>query len=110
MTKTARSQPHVQTKLPEASTKKRWTQSPFEIIVYFFTLATPLFELPQAIEIYHNHSAQDVSLWTWGFFCIDNLVWIVYALRKRLWPLLLTSILYEIIEIVIFAGILAYRS
>lgn len=77
--------------------------------VYFFTFATPLFELPQLVEIYAHHSAQDVSLWTWGFFCIDNLVWIIYALRQRIRPLLLTSILYEVIEIAILIGILRYR-
>lgn len=81
----------------------------FDILAYFFTFATPLFEVPQAIEIFANQSAQDVSLWTWGFFCIDNIVWIVYAWRRKLWLLLITSILYEAVEIAILVGILIYR-
>lgn len=78
-------------------------------VVYLFTFATPLFELPQAIEIYTHHSAHDVSPWTWGFFCLDNLVWFIYATRKRILPLALTSVLYEIIELTILVGALAYR-
>lgn len=81
----------------------------FEYVVYIFTIVTPLLETPQALEIYMRHSARDVSPWTWGFFCIDNLVWIVYAARKHWWPVLLTSTLYEIIEVSIFIGILLYR-
>ncbi|HSW74330.1 MAG TPA: hypothetical protein VLG16_00510 [Candidatus Saccharimonadales bacterium] len=88
---------------------KKKVREPLDYFVYFFTFATPLFELPQAVEIYSRHSAQDVSLWTWGFFCIDNLVWIIYALHKKIRPLVITSILYEIIELAILIGILTYR-
>jgi uncharacterized protein with PQ loop repeat len=81
----------------------------FDYMLYFFAVATPLFEIPQAYDIYSNHSAANVSLVTWGFFCIDNLVWIVYAWRKRLIPVLLTSLLYELLEIAIVLGIILYR-
>lgn len=80
-----------------------------DYLVYFFTFATPLFELPQLIEIYTNQSAQDVSMWTWAFFCLDNLVWIAYALRRKLWPVLITSALYEVFEVGILLGIILYR-
>lgn len=91
---------HLQTKKPHDS---------LDLLVYFFTFATPLFEVPQVLEIYLRHSAQDVSIWTWAFFCIDNIVWIAYALRKRIMPVLITSILYEIFELAIFIGILIYK-
>jgi uncharacterized protein with PQ loop repeat len=80
----------------------------FDYVVYFFGVATPLFELPQLWQIYSHHAAKDVSLTTWAFFCIDNFVWMAYAWRKRAWPLLLTSILYEIIEAAIVIGVLMY--
>jgi uncharacterized protein with PQ loop repeat len=83
-------------------------KDPFDYVIYFFTVATPLFEIPQAYIIYTNHNAQDVSIYSWGFFLIDNLVWIVYALHHKLKPLLFTSILYFIIELVIVIGIFKY--
>jgi uncharacterized protein with PQ loop repeat len=80
----------------------------FDYIVYFFTIATPLFELPQAYAIYANGSAEDVSLLTWSFFLIDNLVWIIYAIKRRVTPLLVTTALYLLIELVIVIGIILY--
>jgi uncharacterized protein with PQ loop repeat len=80
----------------------------FDYIVYFFTIATPLFELPQAYAIYANRSAEDVSLLTWSFFLLDNLVWIIYAMKRRVLPLLITTILYLIIEAVVVVGIILY--
>lgn len=81
----------------------------FDYIVYFFTIATPLFELPQAYAIYANRSAEDVSLLTWSFFLIDNFVWIIYALKRKVIPLLVTTALYLILEIIIVVGIILYR-
>lgn len=80
-----------------------------DYLVYFFTFATPLFEVPQLLEIYARHSAQDVSIWTWAFFCVDNIVWIIYAARKRLIPVLITSVLYEIFEVSILIGVIIYK-
>jgi uncharacterized protein with PQ loop repeat len=83
-------------------------RQPFDYIIYLFTFATPLFELPQAYDIYSNHSAANVSTLTWSFFVVDNLVWIVYAARKRLWPVLISSVLYLLIESSVVVGILRY--
>lgn len=80
----------------------------FDYIVYFFTIATPLFELPQAHAIYTGQSAEDVSLLTWGFFLLDNFVWIIYALKRRIIPLLVTTAIYLIVELVIVVGIIMY--
>ena len=80
-----------------------------DYIVYIFTFVTPLFELPQAIEIFANKSAQDVSVWTWGFFCIDNLVWIAYGIKYKIKPVLISSILFEIIEVATLVGVLMYK-
>lgn len=87
---------------------KRGRRDSFTFILYFFTVATPLFEIPQAVTIYSNHSAKDVSFLTWSFFIIDNLVWMAYGYRKKMKPLVITSILYLIIEIVVVIGIVTY--
>ena len=81
----------------------------FDYTIYFFVIATPLFEIPQAFTIFHTKTADGVSLSTWGFFCIASTVWAVYALREKLVPVFITSILYLVIESTIVAGILYYR-
>lgn len=80
----------------------------FDYLVYFFMVATPLFELPQVWDIYSNKSAQDVSLITWGFFFVANIAWIVYAVRNKLLPLLIAYSLYLVTEGLIVVGILLY--
>jgi uncharacterized protein with PQ loop repeat len=88
--------------------QKKKQKSPFDYVVYFFMVATPLFELPQVIAIYGNKSAENVSLFTWAFFCLSSAVWIWYSVRNKLYPLIIAYSLYVGIEAAIVAGILLY--
>lgn len=78
-------------------------------IVYFFAFAAPVFELPQLITIYSNHSAKNVSVLTWGFFAVASFTWLLYALRHKLKPVMVSYFLFTIIESATFVGILLYR-
>lgn len=89
---------------------KKKPKTPFDYLVYFFMVATPLFELPQAISIYQNKNAESVSVYTWVFFFIASIVWAFYALRNKLFPLVITYVLYIIIEGGIVVGIFLYNS
>lgn len=89
--------------------KHRKAKQPFDYVVYFFMIATPLFELPQLYSIYSTQDASGVSVFTWGFFLLASIVWFVYALKKRLLPLIVTNSLYFVIELVIVAGIFMYQ-
>jgi uncharacterized protein with PQ loop repeat len=98
---------HKHHNLPHIHLKK--SRDPFDYVVYAFSFITPLFELPQLWEIYSNHSAENVSLTTWVFFCVDNLVWMIYGFRKKEWPIFLTSAIYQVFEVAIVIGILLYN-
>jgi uncharacterized protein with PQ loop repeat len=87
---------------------KKKPKEPFDFVVYFFTVATPLFELPQAIAIYSAKSAENVAMPTWIFFLFADVVWIIYAIRNRLLPLVIMYIIYLAVEIAIVAGIIIY--
>lgn len=80
----------------------------YDMLVYFFALTTPLFELPQAYLIYSNRDADNVSAATWIYFSIASLVFLTYAVKRRITPLILAYSLYLLIEIVIVAGIIRY--
>ncbi len=86
--------------------KKR---EPFDFVVYFFMVATPLFELPQVYTIYVNKSADGVSILTWGFFLLASVVWFRYAIKRRLLPLMVSNSLYFVIELFIVTGIVMYQ-
>lgn len=87
---------------------RKKSKDSFDYVLYVFMIATPLFELPQAWKIYSTQSAADVSLITWGFFVLSNVAWIIYAIRNKLTPLIITYCMYMVIEISIVAGILFY--
>src|SRR5687767_1051575 len=79
-----------------------------DYLVYFFMIATPLFELPQAIAIYTAKSAENVSLITWVFFFMASIVWIGYGWRNKLVPVMVTYSLYFVMEAIIIFGIVKY--
>lgn len=79
-----------------------------DYILYFFMIATPLFEIPQAWAIYSTQNAGGVSLWTWLFFFFSSFAWITYAIRHKILALFVTYALYMVLELVIVTGILLY--
>lgn len=88
---------------------RKQQKTAFDYFVYFFVIATPLFELPQAYDIFHNRSAENVSLFTWVFFFAASIIWLIYAARNKLLPLVIAYALYILIEGIIVIGILLYR-
>ena len=85
--------------------KRAKTKEPFDYILYFFVFTTPLFEIPQALEIFIRHDAHDVSLVTWTYFLLSNVAWFIYGVKQNIKPLMITYTLYMIIEFAIVAGI-----
>lgn len=83
-------------------------KDPFDYVIYFFSIVAPLFEIPQLLEIFKNKSAEDVALVTWVFFLVDNIVWIIYGVKKSNWPIIISSVLFLIIEAAIVVGIFLY--
>jgi uncharacterized protein with PQ loop repeat len=87
---------------------KKKQKDALDYVVYFFMVATPLFELPQSIAIYSTHNASGVAIWTWLFFCIADVVWICYALRRKMPALVGMYSAYLLIELSIVVGVLLY--
>ena len=80
-----------------------------DYIIRFFMIATPLAEVPQAYNIYHLQSAREVSIVTWSFFAVSSLVWLVYAMKHNVIPLVVASGLYLVVESTIVVGVIIYR-
>lgn len=88
---------------------KKKQRDKLDYLLYIFMILTPLFELPQAWNIFSSKSAAEVSLATWSFFAVSNVAWITYAIRNKLRPLIVVYSLYLVIETAIVVGILLYR-
>jgi len=88
-----------------AKTKKL---SGFDKFIYVFALTTPLFELPQFISIISARSAENVSIITWGYLAVSSLAWLIYGIHKKMKPLIISYVLYVIVEFSVVAAILVF--
>lgn len=87
---------------------KKKQKDPFDYVVYFFMIATPLFELPQAYIIHSTQNAESVSPFTWGFFLLSSVVWLTYGIKHKITPFIFMYSLYLVVEATIVTGIILY--
>jgi uncharacterized protein with PQ loop repeat len=66
----------------------------------------PLMTIPQIIDIYSHPGEDHLSVLTWVLYALASLMWLVYGLYNRNKPLILTGILWLIMEALVIAGIL----
>lgn len=69
----------------------------------------PLSALPQVWAIYHSHDVTGVSLLTWFLFMLAGVVFLSYGLAHRIKPLIVTQVLWFIVDILVVVGVLMYR-
>ena len=78
------------------------------LVATIVAVVEPIMAIPQALEIWINQSAVNVSFITWGFSLFAALVWLVYAISIKNLPLLISSILWVLVESAIVLGIIVF--
>ncbi|MEK9196605.1 MAG: hypothetical protein AAB914_04515 [Patescibacteria group bacterium] len=77
-------------------------------VMMFVSVIAPLLSLPQAWTIYANQNAENVSLFTWVSFLSFATIYLLYGIIHKIKPLIITNILWIIVEILVVVGILVY--
>lgn len=95
-------------KKPKISLQNKSHKYIIDRVVLFTGLIGPIASVPQAIEIYSMQDAQGVSLFTWVFFILTQVAALIYSMVHRLTPLIISNILWIVIEVVVVVGILLY--
>lgn len=90
------------------STKKSDNLVTLDFVVNIFMFMSPLFEIPQAINIYTQKNSHTVSLATWSLFFVASVAWLIYGLRHKLRSVVIIQIIYMVIEASVVVGILLY--
>lgn len=72
------------------------------------SIINPLAAIPQALEIYLNKSAINVSWVTWLSFTLVGVVLTLYSIAHRIKPMIINQILWFIVDIAILIGIFLY--
>jgi uncharacterized protein with PQ loop repeat len=77
-------------------------------LIIVFGLLNALATVPQVIEIYSNKSAENVSLFSWGYYLLFALLLLCYGVVHNKLPLILTYTGSAIAYGLVVVGILIY--
>lgn len=68
----------------------------------------PFTVLPQTYTIFHNKSAQGVSLATWVLIFTVTFPWILYGLAHKDKNIIISFCLWEVVNLSVVIGVLIY--
>jgi uncharacterized protein with PQ loop repeat len=68
----------------------------------------PFTVLPQIYSIFSTHSADGVSLVTWGLMFIVTFPWILYGVAHKEKSIIVSFTLWEVVNLTVVAGVLLY--
>ncbi|NLL15423.1 MAG: SemiSWEET transporter [Fibrobacter sp.] len=64
---------------------------------------------PQVIRVFKTRSTRDISLWMFLLFTIGVLLWLIYGIYLKQWPVILSNLLTLISAIIILGFKLKYK-
>lgn len=68
----------------------------------------PLTTIPQIYQIWSHKSAAGVSLITWLFYTLTACIWLVYGIKIKEKPVIISSVMWILAEGLVVLGILIY--
>ena len=79
-------------------------------LIYFVAVLGPLMTLPQVLKIYIYQDAAGVSLLSWATYLFCAICWLLYGIAHKEMPIIVSNIIWIVLEIAIVIGILMYGS
>lgn len=77
-------------------------------ITFFAGVVGPFTVLPQVYEIFSTKNASGVSLISWIMMFVVTLPWIFYGMAHKEKSIIVSFILWEVVNLLVIAGILMY--
>lgn len=88
--------------------KKRVKLSTVDKLMYFVSFAYPFTAIPQIYKVYATQDVSSLALSSWLLYVIFGSIFVVYAISKRLTPLIIEGLLWVTIYILMVIAILCY--
>jgi uncharacterized protein with PQ loop repeat len=79
-----------------------------DYIVTMLVLIEPIASIPQVLKIFSTQSAEDLFLGTWLVGFVANIAWLVYGIKTKKVPVLLSAIFWLCIHGLTSLGIILY--
>lgn len=77
-------------------------------MMYITAFAMPLTVMPQIIQIYTTKVVTGISLSSWVMYLLFGIVPLIYGISEKIKPLIITNILWIVVDIAIIVGIIKY--
>jgi len=99
--------PHVVPleKTVDVSSWRRYLDAATYVVAFY----GPIVSLPQVWKIWVYKTSEGVSMFTWGAFIISTTIWLLYGVQHKQKPIIITSILWLVVEVLIVTGGFLYR-
>lgn len=68
----------------------------------------PGMTLPQVLKIWIEQNAAGVSLISWSAYMVLDVTWLIYGLVHKVKPIIISYIVWLVLEVFLIAGILKY--
>ena len=85
---------------------KRLTR--FEAIVTALVMIEPILSIPQIVKIFSTQSAGDYILLPWIGGFIVNVTWLVYGVKVKKAPVIISGVVWMTIHLSMMVGIILY--
>ena len=77
-------------------------------LVYVAGIGSPIMTFPQLYKIWINKTTEGLSLVTWIAYFITAIIWLSYGVVHKDRPIIITNILWVVMDIAIILGIILY--
>ena len=84
------------------------TNITFDRFVLICSVVYPLTSVPQIVKVFSSHSAHDLSLLSWLLYAVLEAIFLIYAIQKRLVPIIIQDALWLLVYIILVIAILLY--
>jgi len=79
-----------------------------ERLALVVAIIEPLSTIPQIVDIYQSKNAESLSLLSWLLFMAASVVWLAYGIKLKNPPLIASSVLWVLTELILIAGIVMF--
>ena len=77
-------------------------------IIYIAAFAGPIMTIPQVIGIWVGKNSSGVSVISWISYAILSSIWLIYGIVHKEKPIIISSIIWIILDIFIVVGVILY--
>jgi uncharacterized protein with PQ loop repeat len=87
---------------------KKKAVNALEQVMLLVAIVEPLMTIPQITDIFTHPGHAEVSLLTWEMYLVASAVWLYYGLKMHNKPLILSGLLWVVMEGLVVVGVLLY--